>query len=55
MSYPEPQYAGDTGEVSAWLRPASHEPELKIGPLTAAGYLATGESTGGKFGLYRFA
>ena len=54
MSYPDPRYLGATGEVSARFRPASHEPELKIGRMTAASYLATGESTGGKFGLYRW-
>src|SRR3990172_12545377 len=54
MSYPDPRYLGETGEVSAWFRPASHELELKIGRLTAASYLATGESTGGRFGLYRW-
>jgi mannose-6-phosphate isomerase-like protein (cupin superfamily) len=54
MSYPEPRYMGDTGEVSARLRPASEEPDLKIGPLTAASYLIKGEATGGKFGLYRW-
>lgn len=54
MSYPDPRYLGETGEASAWVRRAGEEPELKIGPLTAASYLATGEATGGKFGLYRW-
>ena len=34
--------------------PADNEPELKIGPLTEARYLATGELTRGRFGLYRW-
>jgi mannose-6-phosphate isomerase-like protein (cupin superfamily) len=54
MSYPNARYLGETGEVSAWFRPAGWEPELRIGPMTAASYLATGEATGGKFGLYRW-
>jgi hypothetical protein len=28
MSYPEPRYRGDSGELSAWLRRADHPPEL---------------------------
>jgi mannose-6-phosphate isomerase-like protein (cupin superfamily) len=54
MSYPAPQYSGEGGEVSAIYRPAGKEPEIKIGPLTEARYLATGEMTKGKFGLYRW-
>jgi mannose-6-phosphate isomerase-like protein (cupin superfamily) len=53
MSYPEPSYLGEGGEVSARFRPAGQEPEL---PLTATvtSYLATGADTGGKLGLYRW-
>ncbi len=54
MSYPEPRYHGDKGEISANLRPADQEPELTIGSTTAVGYLATGISTHGQFGLYRW-
>jgi uncharacterized RmlC-like cupin family protein len=54
MSYPSPQYLGEGGEVSAVFRPAGAEPDLKIGPVTEARYLATGELTKGKFGLYRW-
>ena len=53
MSYPDPRYLGDGGEVSAIFRPAGREPDLKVG-TSAASYIATGESTGGKFGLYRW-
>jgi len=35
-------------------RPADAEAELKIGTITVAGYLATGASTNGQFGLYRW-
>lgn len=53
MSYPDPVYFGEGGVVSARLRIASHPAELKVG-MSEASYLATGESTGGKFGLYRW-
>lgn len=55
MSYPEPRYLGDGGEVSAVLRPAEHDPDLQFpAPGQNAHYLATGETTGGAFGLYRW-
>ncbi len=53
MSYPEPIYLGDRGETSARLRRADTPAELR----TRNGfchYLATGSSTGGRFGLYRW-
>jgi mannose-6-phosphate isomerase-like protein (cupin superfamily) len=53
MSYPEPRYLGDGGEVSAVLRPADRAPELTMAAGTAS-YLATGASTHGLFGLYRW-
>lgn len=54
MSYPEARYHGDHGEVSAVLRPAGAEPELRMGGDSSASYLATGASTNGQFGLYRW-
>ncbi len=53
LTYPVPKYVADTGEVSAKYRRGSHQPEL---PMTSASahYLATGASTGGEFGLYRW-
>ena len=54
MSYPEPRYLGDTGEVSGRLRRAGAPPELAIGASGSASYLATGASTHGQFGLYRW-
>ena len=54
MSYPDPRYFGEAGEVSAVLRPAAEPPDLHLGGGGAARYLATGESTGGQFGLYRW-
>ena len=54
MSYPEPRYKGENGEISAHYRPAGRKPELRIGAGTAVRYLATGASTRGEFGLYRW-
>jgi mannose-6-phosphate isomerase-like protein (cupin superfamily) len=53
MSYPDPRYLGDGGEVTATFRPADTAPDLPR-PGGAAAYLATGATTGGKFGLYRW-
>lgn len=53
MSYPEPRYLGDSGEVSAVHRLSEQEPEL-TGAATMTSYLATGASTNGQFGLYRW-
>jgi mannose-6-phosphate isomerase-like protein (cupin superfamily) len=54
MSYPEPQYLGEPGLVNAALRPAGHAPEITYPSGGTAHYLATGASTDGKFGLYRW-
>jgi mannose-6-phosphate isomerase-like protein (cupin superfamily) len=54
VSYPQPRYLGDTGEVSAVYRPANAERELKMRTGGSASYLATGASTTGQFGLYRW-
>lgn len=54
MSYPEPRYSGDAGEVSARFRPDAHEPELTSPSGLRVHYLSTGASTGGEFGLYRW-
>jgi quercetin dioxygenase-like cupin family protein len=54
VSYPEPQYLGEPGLVNATLRSADHEPELTYPSGGTAHYVATGASTGGKFGLYRW-
>lgn len=53
MSYPPPLYSGDAGEASAWLRPASTPADLQS-VTTQVHYLATGATTGGLFGLYRY-
>ena len=53
LSYPEDRYHGATGEASATLRPDATPGEIQRGALTAR-YLATGASTDGQFGLYRW-
>jgi mannose-6-phosphate isomerase-like protein (cupin superfamily) len=54
VSYPPDYYRGEKGEISATYRPAGAEPELTIGQVTIARYLATGGTTHGQFGLYRW-
>jgi mannose-6-phosphate isomerase-like protein (cupin superfamily) len=54
MSYPDPRYLGSTGELSASYRPASQAPELTTKSGVVVRYLATGTSTNGQFGLYRW-
>jgi mannose-6-phosphate isomerase-like protein (cupin superfamily) len=54
MTYPEPRYRGETGEASATYRSADHVAELTYASGNTVHYLATGASTGGLFGLYRW-
>ena len=54
MTYPEPRYLGETGEVSAIYRPNAAPPAITYANGTTADYLATGASTGGLFGLFRW-
>ncbi|MEV0154277.1 cupin domain-containing protein [Micromonospora sp. NPDC050686] len=54
MTYPAPQYVGATGETNATYRPADTEPELRHANEGGAHYLATGATTNGQFGLYRW-
>jgi mannose-6-phosphate isomerase-like protein (cupin superfamily) len=53
MSYPDPRYLGDTGEVTARIRRADHPAELRTATGSCS-YLATSASTGGQYGLYRW-
>lgn len=53
MSYPEPRYLGEGGEINAVFRPADTEPELSTPSGNRTHYLATHASTGGEFGLYK--
>jgi mannose-6-phosphate isomerase-like protein (cupin superfamily) len=54
MTYPPAAYHGDKGELNATYRPAGTGPELVYPTGGSAHYLATGASTDGKFGLYRW-
>ena len=54
MSYPDPQYFGDKGEINAIYTPSDHKPDLTIGSSSVVRYLATGKSTQEHFGLYRW-
>ena len=54
MSYPPVAYRGDAGEVSGRFRPAGSAREIDNANGSGAAYLATGASTNGKFGLYRW-
>ncbi len=54
MSYPPPRYTGETGEVSASLRPGSAVPDLVYPNGNRVHYLSTGAGTDGLFGLYRW-
>jgi mannose-6-phosphate isomerase-like protein (cupin superfamily) len=54
VSYPEPVYHGDAGEISATYRTADQPPDLAYRSGGTVHYLATGASTHGLFGLYRW-
>ena len=54
MSYPPPAYDGAEGEISATFRPAGTDPDIVYPTGGTAHYLATGATTGGHFGLYRW-
>ena len=53
-AYPPVRYTGETGEVSATIRPTDHDPELVYPNGTRVHHLATGAGTDGLFGLYRW-
>jgi mannose-6-phosphate isomerase-like protein (cupin superfamily) len=54
MSYPDAVYHGDSGEVSARLRPSESPSDITYPNGTTVDYLATGGATDGRFGLYRW-
>ncbi|MGH8776692.1 MAG: cupin domain-containing protein [Jiangellaceae bacterium] len=54
MTYPQQRYLGADGEISATYRTADHAPELTYATGNTVHYLATGASTNGQFGLYRW-
>jgi len=54
VSYPEPRYLGEAGEASATFRPDGAPHDIAYQGGGTADYLATGASTDGLFGLYRW-
>ncbi|HEY0639967.1 MAG TPA: cupin domain-containing protein [Pseudonocardiaceae bacterium] len=52
--YPEPRYRGDGGEASARYARPDAEPDLRYANGGSVHYLATGATTNGQFGLYRW-
>jgi len=54
MSYPDPRYHGEGGESTATHRGASAPADFSYANGTSVHYLATGASTNGQFGLYRW-
>ena len=54
MTYPKPRYLAGGGEASAVYRPTATRPDVTYQNGTTADYLATGTSTDGLFGLYRW-
>lgn len=54
MTYPEELYRGDGGEKTAWHRAADSEPDWVYPNGNTVHYLATGKSSNGLLGLYRW-
>lgn len=52
--YPPEAYQGTTGEVSAWAHRTGGEPDTRSPNGVTCEYLATGDQTQGRFGLYRW-
>jgi mannose-6-phosphate isomerase-like protein (cupin superfamily) len=47
-------YTGGSGEASAWLHRPGRPPEVRYPSGGTCEYLATGDTTSGRFGLYRW-
>jgi len=54
VSYPDPKYFGETGEVTARLRRNTEQPDLVNSRGGTVEYLALGSDTNREFGLYRW-
>jgi mannose-6-phosphate isomerase-like protein (cupin superfamily) len=54
MSYPPPRYLGPDGEQTATYRPEATKPDWTYANGNTVHYLATGATTNGQFGLYRW-
>lgn len=53
-SYPPDTYHGEGGEVSAWVRRDDAPPDIAYRSGGTCEYLARGDQTDGRFGLYRW-
>lgn len=54
MSYPDPLYIASDATVTATITRVGADPDLVRNSGTEVHYLATGDTTGGLFGLYRW-
>jgi mannose-6-phosphate isomerase-like protein (cupin superfamily) len=54
MSYPPDRYRAEGGETTARIRRHDAQPDIEQANGGAVHYLATGDSAGGDFGLYRW-
>ena len=54
MSYPSELFHGREGEPSTWVRSDGAPADLTYANGGTVDYLATGQATGGLFGLYRW-
>jgi quercetin dioxygenase-like cupin family protein len=54
MSYPDAVYHGDDGLPNATFRSGSQPPDLTYRSGGTAHYLSTGQTSGGKLGVYRW-
>lgn len=54
MSYPDPRYFGQSGEIDTHYRPDGEPPAVTYPNGGTVDYLTTGAGTGGQFGLYRW-
>jgi uncharacterized RmlC-like cupin family protein len=54
LSYPEKRYVGVGGEATGRFRPSAREPDIIYANGNRVHYLATGASTEGLFGLYKW-
>ena len=54
MTYPDPLYTASEPEITATISRADSAPDLVRTSGTEVHYLATDDSTGGLFGLYRW-
>lgn len=52
--YPPDRYRGATGEPSAWMHRPGGEPDTRTSGGVTCEYLATGDRTERRFGLYRW-